>query len=97
MPINTRIGEFLSNIESWSSYLPKLAIKRGILLLCILGQKNTLYFRSTQSEWVAGEKKKKSGLIGKLKKLTRKSTNTAEEKEFGSGSDIRYRISFFYI
>ena len=39
---------------------------------------------STQSEWVAGEKKKKAGLIGKLKKLTRKS----EEKEFGSGSDI---------
>ena len=39
---------------------------------------------STQSEWVAGEKKKKAGLIGKLKKLTRRS----EEKEFGSGSDI---------
>ena len=39
---------------------------------------------STQSEWVAGEKKKKAGLIGKLKKLTRKS----EDKEFGSGSDI---------
>merc|ERR1712241_730035 len=38
---------------------------------------------STQSEWVAGEKKKK-GLIGKLKNLTRKS----EDKEFGSGSDI---------
>jgi hypothetical protein len=38
---------------------------------------------------VAGEKKKKSGLIGKLKKLTRKSLNPAEEKEFGSGSDIR--------
>jgi flagellar capping protein FliD len=36
---------------------------------------------------VAGEKKKKSGLIGKLKKLTRKSVPT-EEKEFGSGSDI---------
>jgi hypothetical protein len=51
---------------------------------------NTLPFsgnRSTQSEWVAGEKKKKSGLIGKLKKLTRK-TNPSEEKEFGSGSDI---------
>jgi hypothetical protein len=47
-----------------------------------------IYHRSTQSEWVAGEKKKKSGLIGKLKKLTRKSTNPAEEKEFGSGSDI---------
>ncbi len=47
-----------------------------------------IYNRSTQSEWVAGEKKKKSGLIGKLKKLTRKSTNPAEEKEFGSGSDI---------
>ena len=44
-------------------------------------------YRSTQSEWVVGEKKKKSGLIGKLKKLTRKS-NPAEEKEFGSGSDI---------
>lgn len=40
---------------------------------------------STQSEWVAGEKKKKAGLIGKLKKLTSKSK---EEKEFGSGSDI---------
>ena len=26
---------------------------------------------STQSEWVAGEKKKKAGLIGKLKKLTK--------------------------
>jgi len=40
---------------------------------------------STQSEWVDGQKvKKKSGLIGKLKKLTRKS----EEREFGSGSDI---------
>jgi len=39
---------------------------------------------STQSDWLTGEKKKKSGLIGKLKKLTRKS----EEKEFGSGSDI---------
>merc|ERR1712059_88268 len=39
---------------------------------------------STQSEWTTGEKKKKAGLIGKLKKLTRKS----EEKEFGSGSDI---------
>merc|ERR1719245_2293836 len=38
---------------------------------------------STQSDWLTGEKKKKSGLIGKLKKLTRKS-----EKEFGSGSDI---------
>merc|ERR1712018_916877 len=38
---------------------------------------------STQSD-MYGEKKKKAGLIGKLKKLTRKS----EEKEFGSGSDI---------
>jgi hypothetical protein len=48
---------------------------------------NRNFYRSTQSEWVAGEKKKKSGLIGKLKKLTRKS-NPTEEKEFGSGSDI---------
>lgn len=40
---------------------------------------------STQSEWVAGEKKKKAGLIGKLKKLTKAGK---EEKEFGSGSDI---------
>ncbi len=39
---------------------------------------------STQSEWVAGEKKKKAGLIGKLKKLTK----GKDEKEFGSGSDI---------
>jgi hypothetical protein len=40
---------------------------------------------STQSEWVAGEKKKKkAGLIGKLKRLTQ----GKEEKEFGSGSDI---------
>merc|ERR1712241_1002368 len=38
---------------------------------------------STASD-MFGEKKKKAGLIGKLKKLTRKS----EEKEFGSGSDI---------
>merc|ERR1712020_302797 len=38
---------------------------------------------STQSEWDQG-KKKKAGLIGKLKKLTRAS----EDKEFGSGSDI---------
>merc|ERR1712002_124980 len=38
---------------------------------------------STTSD-MFGEKKKKAGLIGKLKKLTRKS----EEKEFGSGSDI---------
>ena len=40
---------------------------------------------STQSDWVGGEKKKKSGLIGKLKKLTKNKDN---EKEFGSGSDI---------
>ncbi len=40
---------------------------------------------STQSEWVAGEKKKKSGLIGKLKALSK---NKDSEKEFGSGSDI---------
>merc|ERR1719420_919364 len=39
---------------------------------------------STQSEWVAGEKKKKAGLIGKLKALTK----NKDEKEFGSGSDI---------
>ena len=38
---------------------------------------------STASEFDQG-KKKKAGLIGKLKKLTRKS----EDKEFGSGSDI---------
>jgi len=38
---------------------------------------------STASD-MYGEKKKKAGLIGKLKKLTRKS----EEKDFGSGSDI---------
>ena len=38
---------------------------------------------STASD-MYGEKKKKAGLIGKLKKLTRKS----EDKEFGSGSDI---------
>merc|ERR1712018_617799 len=38
---------------------------------------------STTSD-MYGEKKKKAGLIGKLKKLTRKS----EEKEFGSESDI---------
>ena len=38
---------------------------------------------STQSEWVAGEKKKKS-LIGKLKALSK----NKDEKEFGSGSDI---------
>merc|ERR1712223_381312 len=39
---------------------------------------------STQSEWIGGEKKKKSGLIGKLKALTK----NKDEKEFGSGSDI---------
>ena len=39
---------------------------------------------STQSEWIAGEKKKKAGLIGKLKALTK----NKDEKEFGSGSDI---------
>ena len=38
---------------------------------------------STQSDWV-GEKKKKAGLIGKLKKLTK----NKDDKEFGSGSDI---------
>merc|ERR1712083_843452 len=38
---------------------------------------------STQSEWIGGEKKKKSGLIGKLKALSKK-----DDKEFGSGSDI---------
>jgi hypothetical protein len=42
--------------------------------------------RSTQSEWVTGEKKKK-GLIGKLKLLAR-TKSTDREKEFGSGSDI---------
>merc|ERR1712083_999857 len=39
---------------------------------------------STQSEWIGGEKKKKSGLIGKLKALSK----NKDEKEFGSGSDI---------
>ena len=44
--------------------------------------------RSTQSEWIGGaEKKKKSGLIGKLKKLTR-GMSAEREREFGSGSDI---------
>merc|ERR1719266_773882 len=38
---------------------------------------------STQSEWIGGEKKKKSGLIGKLRALSKK-----DDKEFGSGSDI---------
>ena len=44
--------------------------------------------RSTQSEWVTGQKGgggKKSGLIGKLRKLTR---GLSSEREFGSGSDI---------
>ncbi len=40
--------------------------------------------RSTQSEWV-GDRKKKAGLIGKLRKLTR---GLSAEREFGSGSDI---------
>lgn len=40
---------------------------------------------STQSDWVGGEKKKKSGLIGKLKALSK---NKDGDKEFGSGSDI---------
>merc|ERR1712008_468441 len=39
---------------------------------------------STQSDWIGGEKKKKSGLIGKLKALSK----NKDEKEFGSGSDI---------
>ena len=39
---------------------------------------------STQSDWVGNDKKKKAGLIGKLKKLTK----AKDEKEFGSGSDI---------
>lgn len=47
---------------------------------------------STQSEWLPGEKKKSKGLLGKLKKIGRslstERTNTNEEKEFGSGSDI---------
>merc|ERR1719266_2880930 len=38
---------------------------------------------STQSEWIGGEKKKKSGLIGKLRALSKK-----DDKGFGSGSDI---------
>ena len=42
--------------------------------------------RSTQSELVRGERKKrKAGLIGKLKKLTR---GLSAERDFGSGSDI---------
>ena len=50
--------------------------------------------RSTQSEWVRGEKgksKKNAGLIGKLKKLTR-GMSAEREREFGSGSDIRDAI-----
>ncbi len=45
--------------------------------------------RSTQSEWVTGrdKSKKKAGLIGKLKKLTR-GMSAEREREFGSGSDI---------
>jgi hypothetical protein len=48
--------------------------------------------RSTQSEWVRGDKagggkKKNAGLIGKLKKLTR-GMSAEREREFGSGSDI---------
>lgn len=39
---------------------------------------------STQSDWAGGEKKKKSGLIGKLKALSK----NKDDKEFGSGSDI---------
>merc|ERR550534_2394482 len=39
---------------------------------------------STQSDWLTGEKKKKSGLIGKLKAVSK----NKDEKEFGSGSDI---------
>ena len=60
---------------------------QGRALLCIyicflLGSRES--GMSTQSEWVAGEKKKKAGLIGKLKALTK----NKDEKEFGSGSDI---------
>ena len=52
---------------------------------------------STQSEWVPGEKKKSKGLLGKLKKIGRSISGDrggggggplAEEREFGSGSDI---------
>ncbi|TRY80838.1 hypothetical protein TCAL_04328 [Tigriopus californicus] len=43
--------------------------------------------RSTQSEWVGRDKRKKSGLIGKLKKLTR-GLSAERSREFGSGSDI---------
>ena len=52
--------------------------------------------RSTQSEWVRGEKsksKKNAGLIGKLKKLTR-GMSAEREREFGSGSDIRDAVHF---
>ena len=52
--------------------------------------------RSTQSEWVRGEKgksKKNAGLIGKLKKLTR-GMSAEREREFGSGSDIRDAIQY---
>lgn len=43
--------------------------------------------RSTQSEWLGRDKRKKSGLIGKLKKLTR-GLSAERPREFGSGSDI---------
>ncbi len=58
--------------------------------------KNLYLCRSTQSEWVSGQRVKssKSGLIGKLKKLTRgisserDSGNGNSNNVFGSGSDI---------
>ena len=52
-------------------------------------QTSPFFFRSTQSEWTKGDKgKKKAGLIGKLKKLTR-GMSAERDREFGSGSDIR--------
>merc|ERR1719206_295028 len=44
--------------------------------------------QSTQSELLAGERKKSKGLLGKLKNITKKDRNISEEREFGSGSDI---------